>query len=85
MIPKKLFELYPSFKDIYKEDLKIMKDTERHIEIVNGKWEKILKRTFKKDHPYDYYWGLYRATFHYTSSRYINWEYFYFKNTYLFN
>jgi hypothetical protein len=37
MIPKKLFELYPSFKDICKEDLQTMKDTERHIEIVNGK------------------------------------------------
>lgn len=41
MIPKNLFELYPSFKDICKEDLQTMKDAERYLEIKNGKGEKV--------------------------------------------
>jgi hypothetical protein len=62
-----------------------MREAERYLEIKNEKGEKVWKRDFKKNYPYDYYWGLHRATFHYSSSRDINWENFYFKNNYLFN
>jgi hypothetical protein len=41
MIPKRLFELYPSFYDICKEDLQTMREAERYLEIKNEKGEKV--------------------------------------------
>ena len=84
MIPKKIFELYPCFKDIPKEDLETMKESEKNLVITDGKNQKVSKREFKKNYPLEYYWWLNRATFHFTSARDINWKTYYFKNDYLF-
>lgn len=71
MIPKKILEQYPSFKDISREDLEVMKAGERYLTITNEQNKKVSKRDFKKDYPYEYYWGLHRATFHYSTVREI--------------
>ena len=85
MIPKKILELYPAFKDICKEDLQAMKEAERYMTIEDWKGRKVWKRDFKKKYPEDYYRALNRATFHHSTARDINWEIYYFRNDYLFN
>lgn len=73
-------------KDYYDYERRIMKDGLKHLQVFEYVSEKKAnKRELKKADAETFWSGVFRATFHMTAVRYINWKAYLFKNNYLFN
>lgn len=72
-------------KDYYEQDRKAMRDGLKYLQVFEYVSEKKAnKRELKKADAEIFWSGVFRATFHMTAVRYINWKAYLFKSKYLF-